>query len=192
MGQDLWFPSQASVHEEKSWRGIWKSSTILQEACPRSGLLCQWQLSCMIKLERQIVTPPILCVLENESFKARRSWWKRFPVLLMGDPLAWKEWHRLGKKDQGATYDHSLKPPLQPTLVPWEGAWEPFSWFRVPKCIWIQMCSFEKGKPWEFQIYTSSLVFTSGSGTILIGLWQSGVGTPNFNQHCCSVLTAFN
>ena len=40
--------------------------------------------------------------------------------------------------------------------------------------------------------YTSSLVFTSGSDTILIGLRQSGAGTPNSNQHCCSVLTAFN
>lgn len=41
-------------------------------------------------------------------------------------------------------------------------------------------------------IPASSLVFTSGSDTILIGLWQSGVGTPNSNQYCCSVLTAFN
>ena len=39
----------------------------------------------------------------------------------MEGPLAWMDWHRWGKKDQGATY-HALKPCLQPALVPWEGA----------------------------------------------------------------------
>lgn len=40
----------------------------------------------------------------------------------MEGPLAWTDWHRWGKKDQGATSYHALKPRLQPALVPREGA----------------------------------------------------------------------
>lgn len=87
----------------------------------------------------------------------------------------WPRWAgtgREGGRDQGPPLVTFLNHPCSHPSCP-GGPWETYSGFRISKYIWIQTCSFGKGRPWAFRICTSILVLRRGSDTILIGLCHS-------------------